>query len=142
LSFVVGDAEQLLFADASFDLVVNVESSHCYGSVERFLAEVSRVLAPGGVFCFCDLRQEDQLEALRTSIRGCGLELVREEDITPGIVRSLGRNSESRRRWIEHYFPSFLRRSVINFSGVDGGTVYRSFLAGTRTYLTYVLRKA
>src|SRR5262249_30134282 len=40
LSFVTGDAEQLPFPDASFDAVLNIESSHCYPDVTRFLAEV------------------------------------------------------------------------------------------------------
>ena len=52
LAFEVGDAERLRFADASFDVVINVESSHCYGDVAVFFAEVARVLAPGGRFAF------------------------------------------------------------------------------------------
>ena len=36
LRFVCGDAEALPFADASFDAVLNVESSHCYPNVPRF----------------------------------------------------------------------------------------------------------
>ena len=38
LSYQTGDAEHLPFEDESFDAVVNVESSHCYGSMEAFLA--------------------------------------------------------------------------------------------------------
>jgi ubiquinone/menaquinone biosynthesis C-methylase UbiE len=45
---VHGDAENLPFPQVSFDAVINVESAHCYGSIERFLAEVHRVLRPGG----------------------------------------------------------------------------------------------
>ena len=48
LSFEVGDAERLPFGDASFDAVLNVESSHCYGHLAAFLGEVRRVLRPGG----------------------------------------------------------------------------------------------
>src|SRR5260221_489258 len=48
VEFVHGDAENLPFAKASFDVVINVESAHCYGSIDRFLAEVHRVLRPGG----------------------------------------------------------------------------------------------
>ncbi|MDP2355559.1 MAG: class I SAM-dependent methyltransferase, partial [Beijerinckiaceae bacterium] len=38
LSFEVGDAEKLPFADASVDIVVNIESSHCYANVPAFAA--------------------------------------------------------------------------------------------------------
>lgn len=51
LKFVVGDSESLPFPDASFDVIYNVESSHCYTHFGAFLEEVVRVLRPGGVFC-------------------------------------------------------------------------------------------
>ena len=46
LSFEVGNAEQLGFAAASFDAILNVESSHCYGDMGAFVREVRRVLRP------------------------------------------------------------------------------------------------
>lgn len=51
LKFVQGDAENLPFPDESFDVVINIESSHLYAQFPRFLAEVARVLVPGGIFC-------------------------------------------------------------------------------------------
>ena len=48
LAFVRGNAEELEFGEDAFDAVVNVESSHCYGAMGRFLAGVHRVLKPGG----------------------------------------------------------------------------------------------
>lgn len=56
LDFVRGDAENLPFDDESFDVVLNVEASHCYPHFRRFLAEVVRVLRPGGYFPYADLR--------------------------------------------------------------------------------------
>jgi ubiquinone/menaquinone biosynthesis C-methylase UbiE len=47
------------FPDASFDAVINVESSHCYPSMGRFLSEVHRVLRPRGSLLFADLRTSD-----------------------------------------------------------------------------------
>ena len=48
LAFVCGDALSMPFPDASFDAVVNIESSHCYEDMGQFLSEVNRVLRPGG----------------------------------------------------------------------------------------------
>ena len=56
LDFVHGDAENLPFADQSFDAVINVEASHVYPHFPRFLAEVARVLRPGGHFLYADFR--------------------------------------------------------------------------------------
>ena len=50
LVFQQGDAEQLPFLNNSFDAIINVESSHCYASMDKFLNEVKRVLKPGGSF--------------------------------------------------------------------------------------------
>ena len=57
LDFVHGDAENLPFADESFDAVINVEASHRYPDFPRFLAEVARVLRPGGHFLYADFRR-------------------------------------------------------------------------------------
>lgn len=48
LTFVQGDAEQLPFEPETQDVVVNIESSHCYPDVGRFFREVERVLRRGG----------------------------------------------------------------------------------------------
>ena len=56
LDFVHGDAENLPFPDQSFDAVINVEASHLYPRFPRFLAEVARVLRPGGHFLYADVR--------------------------------------------------------------------------------------
>jgi len=45
VEFVHGDAENLPFAKASFDVVINVESAHCYGSIDRFRRSSSRAQA-------------------------------------------------------------------------------------------------
>src|SRR5579862_8082411 len=56
LHFAIADAEDLPYADGSFDAVLNVESSHCYPDVGRFLSEVHRVLRPDGVLLLTDFR--------------------------------------------------------------------------------------
>ena len=48
------DAEALPFADASFDLVSCRIAPHHFNNVQRFIAEVARVLRPGGTFALVD----------------------------------------------------------------------------------------
>lgn len=50
LSFVKGDAENLPFGNESFDAVINVESSHCYDSMQKFLDEVKKSSQTRGTF--------------------------------------------------------------------------------------------
>ena len=54
--FQQGDAEHLPFESNTFDAVINVEASHWYPNFPRFLAEVARVLQPGGHFLYADFR--------------------------------------------------------------------------------------
>ncbi len=48
------EAQDLPFADASFDLVTCRLAAHHFPEPERFVAEVSRVLRPGGKFALVD----------------------------------------------------------------------------------------
>ncbi len=91
--FLVGDAERLPFADRSFDVVLNLESAHCYGDFESFLSEVHRVLRPEGTFCFADVWDWDGLSVdwprREAQLRDSSLALQSREDITGDVLRSL-----------------------------------------------------
>lgn len=54
VDFVQGDAEQMPFADAVFDIVTCRIAPHHFPSVENFIAEAYRVLKPGGAFLLDD----------------------------------------------------------------------------------------
>jgi len=70
LGFVCGDAQSMPFPASSFDAVVNIESSHCYESMDTFLSEVCRVLRPGGRFFFADLRSRDGVYTPSGTVQG------------------------------------------------------------------------
>jgi SAM-dependent methyltransferase len=55
-SFLVGDAASLAFPDGSFDLVVSTLSMHHWADPMAGLAEIGRVLRPGGGALIWDLR--------------------------------------------------------------------------------------
>jgi SAM-dependent methyltransferase len=55
-SFLVGDAASLAFPDGSFDLVVSTLSMHHWADPAAGLAEIGRVLRPGGRALIWDLR--------------------------------------------------------------------------------------
>src|SRR2546423_14007135 len=66
--------------DNSVDAIINLESSHCYGSMTKFLSEVYRVLRPDGHFLFSDHRDHDKLNLLREQLKDSSLRLVKETD--------------------------------------------------------------
>tara|TARA_R100000687_G_scaffold71543_1_gene61440 strand:+ start:836 stop:1582 length:747 start_codon:yes stop_codon:yes gene_type:complete len=55
VGFKISNAEHLEYNDDQFDIVLNVESSHCYNHLEKFYAEVRRVLKKNGVFLYTDI---------------------------------------------------------------------------------------
>jgi ubiquinone/menaquinone biosynthesis C-methylase UbiE len=141
LSFRQGDAEKLPLADASVDAVVNLESSHCYGSMEQFLKEVYRVLRPGGHFLFSDHRDQDKVEILRRQLSQSGLKLEQEADITANVVRALDLDNDRKAKLIEQRCPKLLRRRMEEFAAMKGTKTYESFSTGESRYLSFVLEK-
>lgn len=138
LSFLQGDAQSLLFDDASFDAVVNVESSHCYPSMERFLHETHRVLRPDGWFLFADHRPRGWVETLRTQLCQAKFAIRREQRITPNVLRALDLNNERKRRLIEQNVPRILQGFFSEFAAMQGTRgVYAKFASGDKQYLSF-----
>ena len=103
LDFVEGDAQNLPFPDDSFDAVVNVESSHNYPDFPRFLAEVARVLRPGGHFLYTDVRYNPDIADWEAKLADAPLRMVAQRDISTEVARGL------ERMW-EHYWRGVVDR--------------------------------
>jgi ubiquinone/menaquinone biosynthesis C-methylase UbiE len=58
VSFQSGDVQLLPYADGSFDFVVSTLSLHHWRDAHRALAEIHRVLRPGGRLLLMDLRRD------------------------------------------------------------------------------------
>jgi ubiquinone/menaquinone biosynthesis C-methylase UbiE len=74
---VLGDAESMPFADSSFDLVTCVNALHHLARPAAALAEVARVVAPGGRIVLQDYLADPDPEAAR---RWDEIERLRAED--------------------------------------------------------------
>jgi SAM-dependent methyltransferase len=140
LTFVRGEAEHLPFPSSSFDVVVNVESSHCYPSFDGFVDEVARVIRPNGVFLIADLRPGEHIATMRAALAR-RFTILDEEVMTPNVVRALDLDSDRRTRLIQKRTPRFLHKSLESFASVSGSPVFDAFAAGTLQYVRFVLRK-
>jgi ubiquinone/menaquinone biosynthesis C-methylase UbiE len=146
LSFRQGNAMDLPFGAGEFDAVTNVESSHCYPDLNTFLAEVFRVLKPGGHFLYTDFTppRGDPKAARRGTLAAldrAGFGPVGVTDITRNIVRGLECDHQRRAREIGRRFPLGTRRAVKLWAGVPGSWIYRDFAEGRRDYLMYCATK-
>jgi SAM-dependent methyltransferase len=161
LSFKVGDAESPPFADGSFDVVVNIESSHCYNSTEQFFKQAKRLLQDGGYLLFADFRAKSEVETLREEITKSGLHLIKETDITANVVEALRRDSSRKKAEINQKIAQALKLDrthrhsgiktaihkqlvhlILEFSGTVGSRIYQGFQSGKTVYLSFILQKS
>ena len=143
LLFQIGDAEHLPFPDGSFDAVLNVESSHCYGSVSSFLAEVTRVLRPGGCFLYADLREPPEMAALEKQLQALPGMTVREsEDLTPQVAAALTADHGRKEQMIAQLIPESQRAMFREFAGLAGSKIHRSLSDRSLLYFRWMLVKS
>lgn len=141
LDFVQGSAEDIPFPDASFDVVINVESCHAYGNVPKFLSEVKRVLRPGGHLLLVDFRYTNQMDEFRQQLAGCGLTLESTDDITASVVSAIEKEDAHKTARIRKLFPPRWQKLFSEFAGVVGSKFHRNLVEGDRLYYRFVLRK-
>ncbi len=135
--FCQGDAEHLPFADASFDVVSNIESSHTYPALHAFYAEVYRVLAPGGEFLYADLLPVPKMIASVEALKRIGFFVLRERDVTNNVLRSCDRVAPRRLDAFGATHDDVLE----NFLSTPGSSVYESMRSGASTFRIFTLHK-
>jgi ubiquinone/menaquinone biosynthesis C-methylase UbiE len=147
LCFLQGDAGQLPFPDQTFDIVLNVEASHCYPSFPRFLSEVARVLQPGGHFLYADFRfgaGEDGRDyaSWEQMLAAAPLQMVRAQEINAEVLRGMDLNSARSEALIQRHLPGFLHSLGRDFAGIRGSRIYAALQAGQLSYRSYCFTKA
>ncbi len=141
LAFQVGDAEQLPFDDGSFDVVLNVESSHCYGHFEAFLGEVHRVLRPDGHFLYADFRPHAEVATWRAALHAAGFAITGERDLRPGVVAALDADESHKRGFISRIVDRPLTSIFGEFAALAGSEMNAALRNGDLDYRAFVLKR-
>jgi SAM-dependent methyltransferase len=140
--FMEGSALDLPFASNSFDIVLNVESSHCYPSFKTFLKEVERVLRPGGQLIFCDLRWwmgHDIKKNIERQLHSTNMEVVAFEEITNNIIMArklVSKHITRMDKLIFKYNPEFADSCCL-----EGSTAFEMLQNGKILYFEAILEK-
>jgi len=137
LDFVQGDAENLPFDDESFDVLLNVEASHCYPHFPRFLAEVVRVLRPGGHFLYTDLRPSVRISEWETELAASPLRQLSQKEINEDVLRGIEKNSQKSGELIKRHLPGPLGIVGREYLGQQGTTLNRYMQSGDISYRRY-----
>ncbi|MDH7512006.1 MAG: class I SAM-dependent methyltransferase [Clostridiales bacterium] len=141
LVFIAGDAEALPFSDQRFHAVINVESSHCYADMNKFLLGVKRVLHPGGYFLFADFRDKQHVHLLEEQMERSGMIIIKKFDITDNVITALETSHNQKVAFIQKEAPKYLVRFFKEFAGCRGTRIYNRFKTGKSIYLSYILQK-
>jgi ubiquinone/menaquinone biosynthesis C-methylase UbiE len=144
LDFVHGNAEDLPFADQSFDAVVNVEASHLYLRFPRFLAEVERVLRPGGHFLYTDVRPRVRIGEWEATLGETPMRLTLQRVINEEVMRGIENTQQNTQRLlgpVSRRAPSSLQGLARRINDMQASTFYQTLRSGENSYRMYCFNK-
>jgi ubiquinone/menaquinone biosynthesis C-methylase UbiE len=141
LRYLVADAEKLPFHDESFDIVINVESSHGYVSMPEFVKNVNRVLVPGGYFLFTDFRGIHEFVPLHQHLADSGLEIISRRFINKEVMEALTAQEQGKQNFLMQIEQPEIRAALLEFIGAKGSLIHEGLKSGSMTYVSYVLQK-
>jgi ubiquinone/menaquinone biosynthesis C-methylase UbiE len=141
-TYLEGNAMALPFADAEFDILLNVESCHAYLDQAQFLREVARVLRPGGALYLVDVRADWNWDLLYQWTADAGLELHEKADITSNVLRAIELDEPVKNALIKKRVPFWLRGVFKEFAGNVGSQLYERLKNGEIQYRRMVAVKA
>jgi ubiquinone/menaquinone biosynthesis C-methylase UbiE len=140
LNFLEGNAEELPFDDKSFDAVLNVEASHLYLRFPRFLAEVGRVLRPGGDFLYTDVRPQARFAEWEAALAESPMRMISERVINDEVVRGIELSQQHSLAIfgpVTRRAPSFLDDLARRAGELRASTFYRALQSGENSYRIY-----
>lgn len=141
MRFLQGDAQDLPIQDESCDVVINVESSHRYPDMGKFLQHVYRILKPGGYFLITDFRRAEEMPSLWNLFHSSKFTLLAQKKINEQVVRSLSNDCVRRIDLVKRYVPGFLQKQVNNFAGIKDTRSYHQIKSGELEYFMLAFRK-
>lgn len=143
LKFIQGDAHRLPFKGESFDVILNIESSHCYPDFPTFFLEVYRVLKNNGVFCFADTMSQWQFKKTSKLIKDSGVRILKEQEITRNVIKAIHLDSQDMRS----FFQDMIQKKTGNQDLLEKlydnitGTVLEDYMTGKFMYKLWTLKK-
>ncbi len=141
LDFVEGNAESLPFADGSFDAVLNVEASHLYPHFPRFLAEVARVLAPGGHFLYSDFHRRQDVAEWEAALADTPMRELSHTVIDAEVLRGNEKNAPRKHDLISRHGSAIPRGFARSASDLTDWAFNGALRRGEFTYRVYCFVK-
>ena len=139
ISFEEGDAECLPFANQSFNIITNIESSHNYPDVYAFFQEVSRILKSGGYFLYGDLIPTERIIEYKYFFKKNGFLIDSERDISNNVLLSCDEMAETHAKSLT---KNEVDKEVLGeFLLAAGSQSYERLKAGESRYMLFRFHK-
>lgn len=132
--FLVGDAENIPFANESFDVVLNIESAHAYPNRRQFYEEVYRILRPNGVFLYSELMPVGIVEQNTLVLTEIGFVLSRNQNATSNVLLSCDENAQQRTGAQGIAKKDTGIEEFRDFMALPGSNKYNEMINGTLEY--------
>ena len=84
--FEVQDACNLSYSQ-KFDVILNIESSHCYSDIKKFFQKTSQYLKNSGIFLYADVFENWKLDIVKNELKK-NFFVLDETDITNNVYLS------------------------------------------------------
>lgn len=134
-------ATALPFPDASFDVAVAVEILFRFGDADDCMAELRRVLKPGGMLAVADFRPYPFVDArnyLTALATRSGFAIEHLDDRSADARRAV-EAAEPRRRAVAAAMPMPIRWLMADTLALADTPRYRGWMAGDRSYVVSLL---
>ncbi|MFL5765736.1 MAG: class I SAM-dependent methyltransferase [Bacteroidia bacterium] len=139
VTFITADAVHFRTGN-TFDLIVNLESSHRYSSREIFFRNVSQMMNSNSSFVFGDMIRKSEETRLEEMMNENGLIIIKKKIVNEGVVRSIEKNS-SRQYPLATKFPFLFPRRIHSFFVTIHSRAYKKLRAGETLYSLYLLKR-
>ena len=119
------------FPPQQFDVVYNIESSHCYPNCQQFFAEVHRVLKPGGYFLYTDFRYVDEVGDWQHSIADAGFVIESKKIITSNVLAELDKEHDRKVKLLSNVKAGrYVMKKLENAAAIKGSHMYNLLTEG------------
>ena len=136
LTFSWGDGEKLPIKNESVDIVICIETSHCFGNLRLVLSEVQRILKKDGSFFLADFVCAVDLNDYEENFNGF-ISLKEKKDISENVLAALRLDSERRAETIDKKASFMFKKILKRFAAIQGSVVYNQLEAGDTLYMGY-----
>jgi SAM-dependent methyltransferase len=107
----------------------------------RFLAQLVRVLRPGGYFPYADLRPNNKIAEWEADLAEAPLRQLSQREIKAKVLHGIEKISQKSRDLVDRHLPGFLRFVGREYIGMEGTRLYRYLESGDMSYRMYCFIK-